>query len=40
MKSKETNLKPEYERELKKIDDGKFKRFSSVAKLRKELDNA
>ncbi|MFH1664313.1 MAG: DUF2683 family protein [archaeon] len=36
----EPELKPEYKEELLKIDKGKFKKFSSIEKLRRELENA
>ncbi len=35
----EPRLRPEYKEELLKIDKGKFKRFSSVEDLRKEIEN-
>ena len=35
----EPQLRPEYKKELLKIDKGKFKRFSSVEELRKEIEN-
>ncbi len=35
----EPELRPEYKEELLKIDKGKFKRFSSVEALRKEIEN-
>lgn len=35
----EPRLRPEYKKELLKIDKGKFKKFSSVAELRKEIEN-
>lgn len=35
----EPELRPEYEKELLKIDQGKFKKFSSVDELRKEIEN-
>ena len=35
----ELELRPEYLAKLKKIDAGKFKRFSSIAELRKEIEN-
>lgn len=31
-------VRPEYLAKLKKIDSGKFKRFSSIAELRKEIE--
>lgn len=34
----EPRLRPEYREELLKIDKGKFKRFSSVVDLRKEIE--
>lgn len=35
----EPQLRPEYREELKKIAKGKFKEFSSIDKLRKEIEN-
>lgn len=35
----EPELRPEYREELKKIDKGKFHKFSSVEELRKEIEN-
>ncbi len=35
----EPKLKPEYKEELKKIAKGKFKAFSSIDELRKEIEN-
>ncbi len=35
----EPELRPEYKEELLKIDKGKFKRFSSIKDLRKEIEN-
>ncbi|MDD5162788.1 MAG: DUF2683 family protein [Candidatus ainarchaeum sp.] len=35
----EPELRPEYKEELLKIDKGKFKSFSSIDSLRKELAN-
>ena len=35
----EPRLRPEYKEELLKIDRGKFKRFSSIRDLRKEIEN-
>lgn len=35
----EPRLKPEYQEELKKIAKGKFKAFSSIDELRKEIEN-
>ena len=35
----EPRLRPEYKEKLKKIDKGKFKRFSSIVSLKKELEN-
>ncbi|MBS3117729.1 DUF2683 family protein [Candidatus Woesearchaeota archaeon] len=35
----EPELRPEYEKELLKIDKGKFKRFSNVEELRREIEN-
>jgi len=35
----EPGLRPEYKEELLKIDKSKFKRFSSVADLKKEIEN-
>ena len=35
----EPQLRPEYEKELLKIDKGRFKRFASVDDLRKEIEN-
>lgn len=34
----EPKLRPEYREELLKIDKGRFKRFSSIADLRKEIE--
>ena len=36
----ELELKPEYKRELEKIDKGEFKKFSSIEDLKKELEHA
>ncbi|MBU2476035.1 DUF2683 family protein [Candidatus Micrarchaeota archaeon] len=36
----EPELRPEYREELLKIDKGKFKKFSSVERLRRELLDA
>jgi hypothetical protein len=36
----EPQLRPEYKKELKRIDKGKFKRYSSVKALRKEIERA
>lgn len=36
----EPELRPEYKEELLKIDKGKFKSFSSVEQLKKELEHA
>lgn len=36
----EPGLRPEYKEELLKIDRGKFKRYTSVEQLRKDLENA
>jgi len=35
----EPELRPEYKDELLKVDKGKFKKFSSVDDLRKEIEN-
>ena len=35
----EPQLRPEYREELLKIDKGKFKRFTSIDDLRKEIEN-
>ncbi len=35
----EHRLKPKYKKELKKIAKGKFKAFSSVDELRREIEN-
>ena len=35
----EPELRPEYREELLKIDKGKFKRFTSINDLRKEIEN-
>ncbi len=35
----EPELRPEYKEELLKIDSGKFKRFSNIEELRKEIEN-
>jgi hypothetical protein len=35
----EPKLRPEYKEELLKIDKGKFKRFTSIDNLRKEIEN-
>lgn len=35
----EPHLRPEYKNELLKIDKGKFKRFSDIKELRKEIEN-
>lgn len=35
----EPGLRPEYREELLNIDRGKFKRFSSINSLRKEIEN-
>jgi|TARA_B100001971_G_C18075108_1_gene475225 DNA topoisomerase IA len=35
----EPELRPEYEKELLKVDRGKFKKFSSIAELRREIEN-
>ena len=35
----EPELRPEYKQELLKIDKGRFKRFSSIEDLRKEIEN-
>lgn len=35
----EPQLRPEYKKELLKIDKGKFKRFTSISDLRKEIEN-
>ena len=35
----EPELRPEYKEELLKIDKGKFKRFTSIDDLRKEIEN-
>jgi len=36
----EPELRLEYKRELEKIDKGKFREFSSVEELKKELEHA
>ena len=36
----EPELRPEYKEELLKIDKGKFKSFSSIEELRREIENA
>ncbi len=36
----EPELRPEYREELLKVDKGKFEKFSSVKKLRAELEDA
>jgi len=35
----EPELKPEYKKELLKIDQGKFKKFTSIQDLRREIEN-
>lgn len=35
----EPELQPEYKGELLKVDKGKFKKFSSIDDLRKEIEN-
>lgn len=35
----EPELRPEYKEELLKIDKGRFKQFSNVEELRKEIEN-
>ncbi|MFH1510242.1 MAG: DUF2683 family protein [Candidatus Woesearchaeota archaeon] len=35
----EPQLRPEYREELLKIDKGKFKKFTSIDDLRKEIEN-
>jgi hypothetical protein len=35
----EPNLRPEYKEELLKVDNGKFKSFSSIEELRREIEN-
>ena len=35
----EPKLRPEYREELLKIDRGKFKRFSGIEDLRREIEN-
>ena len=35
----EPELRPEYKKELLKVNKGKFKRFSSIEDLRKEIEN-
>ncbi len=35
----EPELKPEYVKELKRIEQGKFKKFSSIDELRKEIED-
>ena len=35
----EPKLRPEYKEELLKVDRGKFKRFSGIEDLRKEIEN-
>lgn len=35
----EPQLRPEYKEELLKIDRGKFKKFSSIKELRREIEN-
>ena len=36
----EPELRPEYKEKLIKIDKGKFKKFSSISALRKEIEHA
>lgn len=36
----EPRLRPEYEEELRRIDSGKFKSFSRIDDLRKEIEHA
>ena len=36
----EPELRPEYIKKLKKIDKGKFKEFTSIEELRREIENA
>ncbi|MFH1239953.1 MAG: DUF2683 family protein [Candidatus Diapherotrites archaeon] len=36
----EPELRPEYKEKIKKIDNGKFEKFSSVKELRKALEDA
>ncbi|MBW2991124.1 DUF2683 family protein [Candidatus Woesearchaeota archaeon] len=36
----EPELRPEYKKELLKIDKGRFKKFSSIEELRKEIESA
>lgn len=36
----EPELRPEYKAELLKTDKGKFKKFTSIDDLRKEIENA
>jgi len=35
----EPELRPEYKKELLRVDKGKFKRFTSIDDLRKEIEN-
>lgn len=35
----EPRLRPEYKKKLLKLDKGKFKKFSSIEELRKEIEN-
>ncbi|MFH1587751.1 MAG: DUF2683 family protein [Candidatus Diapherotrites archaeon] len=35
----EPELRPEYKKELQKIDSGKFKKFASIEALRREIEN-
>ena len=35
----EPELRPEYKEELQKIEEGKFKEFSSIEALRTEIEN-
>lgn len=35
----EPELRPEYKEELLKVDKGKFKKFTSIDDLRKEIEN-
>jgi len=35
----EPELRPEYKKELLRIDKGRFKKFSSIEALRKEIEN-
>ena len=35
----EPELRPEYKKELLRVDKGKFKKFTSIEDLRKEIEN-